>query len=107
MPASSSTRISISNDKIKTAVAQLVRAAVNARVQLSARGIRNALEIEFACDLQAKRDAILLAIQAALAAELRRAEPTYRDLEHAGSDSKRRKLSRTRRVAASRASRVS
>ncbi len=42
---------------VQRAVARLVRAAVGAREQLSARGIRHALEAEFACDLRASKGA--------------------------------------------------
>ena len=99
MSASLSNRLSTSNDIIKTSVAHLVRAAVSAREELSAGSIRQALENEFACDLSSKKDTILLAIQSALAAELLHAEPAHCDLEHAASDTKPRKSSRTRRVA--------
>ena len=56
----------ISSNVLQTAVARLVRAAVDARVELSVRRIRQALETQFACDLSSQKDLILLTIQEAL-----------------------------------------
>ena len=68
---SSSNHAALSNQVFNAAVARIVRAAVSAREELSARRIRLALEAEFACDLRASRDLILDVIQATLEEEAR------------------------------------
>jgi hypothetical protein len=56
----------VSTKTLTTAVARLVRAAVNARQELSAPGIRRSLEIEFSCDLSSRKTIIMRSIHAAL-----------------------------------------
>ncbi len=89
----SSLPASISNDVLSAAVAQLVRAAVDAQADLSARGIRLTLETEFACDLRARKDVIARAIQATLEEEARDDDLVGHDLNGAPPDAKRRKAS--------------
>ena len=90
--ASSSINPAVSNQALQTAVVRLVRAAVGAREQLSARGIRLALEAEFACDLRASKHVIVRAIHAALEEEVREEKPVHRDMDDNAANAKRRKL---------------
>ena len=82
----------VSDDLLKTAVARLVRIAINAREILSARHIRLTLETEFACDLTAKKDLILRTIQATLENEISVEERVNREIDEVASIAKRRKL---------------
>jgi hypothetical protein len=68
MSASPALDTLISGSAFKTAVAKIVRSAraSGGRKELSARGIREALEAEFACDLSACKNLILASITAAL-----------------------------------------
>jgi hypothetical protein len=56
----------VSEKDIEFAVVRLVRAAINAREEVSACSIRHALEREFTCDFRASARQILLVIQATL-----------------------------------------
>jgi hypothetical protein len=93
--SSSSTLPAVSSYLLQAAVAQHVRTAVKAREMLSARGIRQALEIEFCRDLRAMKDLILRAIQATLEEnEACIAEHDKQDTDNTPPGSKRRRLSK-------------
>ena len=97
--AACSLNSTVSSKVLKNAVTRLVRAAASAREELSARRIRLTLELEFACDLSAKKDLIVRAIQAALESKLLPThEPVKREIE-VKSEFKRRRLSSTQDAA--------
>ena len=97
MSASPALDTLISGAAFKTAVAKIVRSAraSGGRKELSARGIREALEAEFACDLSTCKNLILASITAALENNGAGEAAVDRDADNGESCSepKRRKLS--------------
>ena len=82
-----------SSKALLAAVAQRVHSAIKAREELSARGIRQALEIELCCELGAMKGVILRAIHAALE-EAHSEDQDEQDRHGAPQSTKRRKLSK-------------